>query len=193
MSNKSTPRPEPPRAAAGELSRNDEKEPSWTKQIVIGAALALVGAVVARAVGVVPSPFGHERLEPTGAIQLGETFRNQTRAMFLGTEVAPQADEEFGLVLNLQRTSENTSPHGCRIVWSYVDPKVPSTVSDTSLVDQTARDVVGDPTACQGGVKIWVPLKPTLDTYERVRVRVELFAKDKQLGIPVETEDITLG
>lgn len=193
MSSKLTPRPEPPRVAARELPRNDEKEPSWKKQIMIGAALALVGAVVARAVGVVPSPFGHEGLEPSGAIQLGETFRNVTRAKFLGSEGPPQADEEFGLVLNLQRTSEDTSPHGCRIVWSYVDPKVPSTVSDTSLVDQTARDVVGDPTACQGGAKIWVPLKPTLDAYERVRVRVELFAKDKQLGIPAETEDIPLG
>ena len=188
-----TPRPEPPQATARELPRSNEKEPSWKKQIAIGAALALVGAVVARAVGVVPSPFGHEGLEPSGAIQLGETLRNQTRGMFLGTEKAPQADDDFGLVLTLQRTSEHTSPHGCRIVWSYIDPKVPSAVSDTSLVNQTARDVSGDPTACQGGARIWVPLKPTLDTYESVRVRVELFADDKQLGIPAETEDIPLG
>jgi hypothetical protein len=188
-----TPRPEPSQAAARESPSDNEKEPSWRKQIVIGAALALVGAVAARAVGVVPSPFGHEGLEPSGAIQLGETLRNQTRGMFLGTEVTPQADDEFGLVLDLQRTSENTSPHGCRIVWSYIDPKVPSTVSDKTLVDQPARDVKGDPTACRGGVRIWVPLKPTLDTYERVRVRVELFADDKQLGIPAETEDIPLG
>jgi hypothetical protein len=160
---------------------------------VIGAALALIGAVIARAIGVVPSPFGSEGPEPSGAIQLGETLRNQTRAMLLDPQAIPQANDQFGLVLTVQRTSEHTSPHGCRIVWSFIDPKVPSTVSDQSLVDQTARDVDGDPTACQGGARIWVPLKPTLDTYERVRVRVELFAKDKQLGIPAETEDIPLG
>lgn len=156
----------------------------------MGAALALIGAVIGRAVGVIPNPFGDAGPEPSGSIQIGETLRNQTRAMFLGQDMPPQPNDQFGLTLAVQRTSEHTSPHGCRIVWSYIDPTVPTTVSDKTLVDQTARDVDGDPTACQGGARIWVPLKPTLETYGVVRVRVELFSGDKQLGIPAETEDI---
>jgi hypothetical protein len=160
---------------------------------VIGAALALIGAIIGRAVGIIPNPFGGGGPEPSGSVQIGETLRNQTLAMFHHTETTQRPGEMVGIGLAVQRFSDHTPAHGCRLVWSFIDPNAPAEVGDKSLVNQTARDVVGDPTACEGGAKIWVPLKPSLGIYDVVRVRVELFDGDKQLGIPVETEDITLG
>ena len=159
----------------------------------MGAALALIGAIVARAVGVIPNPFADGGPGPSGSVDIGETLRNQTLAMFRGDATTPGPGETVGLGLAVQRFSEHTPAHGCRLVWSFIDPSVPAEVSDSTLVNQTARNVVGDATACHGGAKIWVPLKPSLGIYDRVRVRVELFDGDKQLGIPAETEDITLG
>jgi hypothetical protein len=201
-SKKLTSSAEPPPSAAAEPPSTavaDEEEPpkkdgdsSWTKQLVLGAVLALVGAVIGRAVGVIPNPFRGVGPEPSGSIEIGETIRNQTRAMFLGTATVPEPNAQFGLTLAVQRTSEHTSPGTCKIVWSYIDPSVPTTVGEKNLVDQTARDVKGEPNACEGGARIWVPLAPSLETYGVVRVRVELFAGDKQLGIPAETADIPL-
>ena len=159
----------------------------------MGAALALIGAIIARAVGVIPNPFGDGGPGPSGSVEIGETLRNQTLAMFLGNAKTQRPGEMVGIGLAVRRFSEHTSAHGCRLVWSFIDPSAPTEVSDTSLVNQTAHDVVGDAAACSGGAKIWVPLKPSLGIYDVVRVRVELLDGDKQLGLPAETEDIPLG
>jgi len=191
-SGKLTPGAEPHReAVGGDESEKKEKEPSWKKQLLVAAGIALIGAVIGRAVGFIPDPFRNDSTEPSGSITIGETLQ-QTRASFLGEETM-QPNEQYGLTLAVQRSSEHTQPGSCRIVWSYINPKVPTVVSDKSLVNQTARDVDGDAKACQGGARIWIPVKPTLDAYEYVRVRVELYSGDKQLGVPKETKDIGVG
>jgi hypothetical protein len=185
-----TPNAETPPPAASTVSdKEKQKEPSWRKQLLIGAALALIGAVIGRAVGVIPNPFSDGGQEPSGDIEIGQTL-HETLAKFLGTKEVPS--EQPGLAIAVKRTSEHTSPHGCRIVWSYIDASVHTTVDEKSLVNQTAREVAGDPTACQGGASTWVPEEPPLEKYEVVRVRVEFFAGNKPLGTPAE-EDVTVG
>jgi hypothetical protein len=126
-------------------------------------------------------------------LQIGETLRNQTLRMFHGEATEARPGEPLGLTLAVQRFSENTPAHGCRLVWSFLDPNGPTSVSDKNLVDQTARDVDGDRTGCHAAAKIWVPLKPSLAKYEKVMVRVELFKGDARLGLPADSEVITLG
>jgi hypothetical protein len=160
---------------------------------VIGAVLALIGALIGRAVGVIPSPFAGPGQTPTGAVSIGETLRNQTLAMFRGDDTVQRRGEELGLILAIQRSSANASKHGCRIVWSFLDAKGPTTVSDQKLVNQNAHDVDGDPTACRGAARIWVPLTASLATYDEILVRVEFFDDGTRLGLPADSEHITLG
>jgi hypothetical protein len=183
---------QPPPAVVEGGSGQNGSEPVW-KKLVIGAAAALIAAVIGRAVGIIPNPFAGDGPGPSGSISLVDMQVNQTQAMFHGEQRPQRPDEAVGLSLTLQRASEHTAGHGCRVVWSYVDPTVPAEVSYKNLVDQEARGgtVDGDPTACSGPVRIWTPRAPELDTYpEGVQVRVDFFAGDELLGKPAYTETV---
>jgi hypothetical protein len=161
--------------------------PPWLLQ---GAVLALVGALIAWAVGFLPNPFADD--DPSGEVTIGQTLRNQTLAMFHGQATEPRDGEQLGLTLDVARSAEHVEANGCRLVWTFVNADGPTPVADKSLVSQEARDVAPDPSSCTTQTRLWVPLAASLVDVQNLAVRVELFAGDHLLASAV-SETIPLG
>jgi hypothetical protein len=162
------------------------------QQVAIGAAVALIAALVGRAVGIIPNPFGGDGPTPTGRVSVLQTLRNQTLKMFRGEATQPTPDEQLGLTLDVQRSSEHASKHGCRLLWTYLDANGPTVVKDPSLVEQEAREVKGDRSTCQNPASIWIPLSSSLFGYDLIQVRVELWDGNTRLASGL-SEEITMG
>jgi hypothetical protein len=182
-----TPKPEPapPPARTEEAPR--ERFP-WTKQVLLGSALALIGEVIGRAVGVIPNPFGHGSSTPSGSIRIGDTSPNEPLAALRHPGAQAETGDRLGVILTVERSSQNTSGE-CRIVWTFVDATGPKALGEP----KTARDMEDDPGACNGATRIWVPFSPSLFSDEEVFVRVELFDGRTRLGLPAESDHIKMG
>src|SRR5262245_60685402 len=70
----------------GRPRRPPPRRPRLWKQLLIAATLALIGALIARAVGVIPDPFPGPHHGPNGKIVIGTVLRNQTLADYSAHE-----------------------------------------------------------------------------------------------------------
>jgi len=158
----------------------------------MGAVLALVGAIVGRAIGFIPNPFNGGEPAPTGRVDVVHILRNQTLEVFRGREIGGEESGQNGFTLEVARSSENAAGRACRLVWSYLDANVPTAVADPTLVNQAAEEVDGDARACQNQVRLWTPAPASLAEYELIQVRIELWHGDTRLGSAL-SEKIPMG
>lgn len=199
-----TRRPEsddpPDTAVAGEPGANREgatpdlpsrRKPPWARELGIGALVAVIGALAAATVGIAIGLFKTDP-EPSGAVTVQQTLRNQTLQMFLGQATEPGPEDALGLTLDVARSGKDVAPGGCRLVWSILDADGPTPVADPSLVSQPAKHVSPDPTSCTSQARVWVPLTAGLEGYENIAVRVDLFAGDHLLSSST-SETLPLG
>jgi hypothetical protein len=185
-------KPQSPEPEPADDETASEGLPPWARQLAMAAAVALVGALVGRAIGFIPNPFDGGEPTPTGRVEVVQTLRNQTLEVFRGQKREHRESDPNGFTLEVARSSEHAAGRDCRLVWTYIDANVPTAVGDPRLVDQPATEVEGDARACQNQVRIWIPAPRSLVEYERIQVRVELWHGDTRLASAL-SEAIPMG
>jgi hypothetical protein len=175
------PRQENGPAAEGSSPNSRGRLAAWVREPVKAALLAVIGALAAAGAGLALGIFKSDP-EPSGNVSIQQTLRNQTLRMFRGEATEPGPADAPGTILDVARSSEDTAPGECRLVWSYLDADGPTPVADPSLVSQPAKYVRPDPTSCTAQARIWVPLAAGLEGYENIAVRIDFYAGDHLLS-----------
>jgi hypothetical protein len=105
----------------------------WAREPAQAGLLAVIGALATAGVGLALGIFKKDP-EPSVEVVVEQTLRKQTLRMFRGDATESDGTQAPGTIVDVSRSSRDTAPGGCRLVWSWLDADGPTPVADPSLV-----------------------------------------------------------